>query len=160
MKTLQRHLIAAGLVAALGLGAVASAQTPPAGPAGRPDPAQREQFRARMQERMAQRLAELKQKLQITAGQEAAWTTWTAAMKPAPHQRPDRAELEKLSTPERIDRMRALRAERNADMDRRMDATKSFYAQLSADQKKVFDAESLRFLRGGRGGGMGPRHRG
>lgn len=156
MKTLQHRLLIAGLTVALGLSAVARAQTPP----DRPDPAQMEQRRARMHERMARHLAELKQKLQLAPGQEAAWTTWTATMKPAPHQRPDRAEFEKLTTPERIDRMRALRAERNAEMDRRMDATKSFYAQLSAEQKTVFDAESLRFLRGRAGGGMGHHRRG
>lgn len=160
MKTLQRRLLIAGLTVALGLGAVARAQTPPDRLGDRPDPAPMEQRRARMHERMAQHLAELKQKLQLAPGQEAAWTTWTATMKPAPHQRPDRAEFEKLTTPERIDRMRALRAERNAEMDRRMDATKSFYAQLSAEQKTVFDAESLRFLRGRAGSGMGHRRRG
>jgi hypothetical protein len=32
-------------------------------------------------------------------------------------------------------------------MDRRLDATKSFYATLDAEQKKVFDAESLRFAK-------------
>ena len=159
MKSLQRHLIAAGLVAALGIGAIAQAQpqTPPAGPGGRHDPAQMEQFRARMQERMAARMAELKQKLQISAGQEGAWTTWTAAMKPTPHQRGERGEFDKLTTPERIDRMRALRAQRNAELDKRMDATKGFYAVLTPEQKKTFDAESLRFLRGGKGG-MGGRH--
>lgn len=160
MKTLHRHLLAAGLLAAVGLGAVAQTQTPPAGPQGgpgmmrehgHPDPAKMEQFRARMQERMAQRLAELKQKLAITPAQEGAWTAWTTALKPTPHQRPDRAEIERLTTPERIDRMRALRAQRSAEMDKRMDATKAFYATLSAEQKKVFDQESLRFL-GGRGG--------
>lgn len=166
MKSLHRHLIAAGLMAAIGIGAIAQTQTPPAGPAsgpqtmqgerGRHDPAKMEQRRARMQERIAQHMAELKKKLQVTAGQEAAWTTWTSTMTPPSFQRPDRAEFQALSTPERIDRMRALRAQRNAEMDKRMDATKSFYAVLSAEQKKTFDAESLRFLRGGqRGMGMG-----
>jgi periplasmic protein CpxP/Spy len=159
VKSLQRHLIAAGLVAALGVGAIAQAQpqTPPASAAGRHDPAQMEQFHARMQERMAARMAELKQKLQVSAGQEAAWNTWTAAMKPAPHQRGERGEYDKLTTPERIDRMRALRALRNAEMDKRMDATKGFYAVLTPEQKKTFDAESLRLLRGGKGD-MGARH--
>jgi len=173
MKSLHRHLIAAGLMAAIGIGAIAQTQTPPAGPAsgpqtmqgehGRHDPAKMEQRRARMQERIAQHMAELKKKLQVTAGQEAAWTTWTSAMTPPSLQRPDRAEFQALTTPERIDRMRALRAQRNAEVDKRMDATKSFYAVLSAEQKKTFDSESLRFLRGGqRGMGMGGhgRHHG
>ena len=162
MKSLHRHLIAAALLGALGLGAVAQTQTPPAGEhrghmmqGGRHDPAKMEEFRARMQERMAKRLGELKQKLQITSAQEGAWTAWTTAMAPSKMQRPDRAEFAKLTTPERIDRMRAIRAERMAAMDKRMDATKNFYAVLSAEQKKTFDAEGMRFMRGGKRGGMG-----
>jgi hypothetical protein len=70
--------------------------------------------------------------------------------------------MAKLATPERIDRMRAVRAQRNAEMDKRMDATKTFYAALSAEQKKTFDAEGMRFLRGGKRGGFGGhgRHHG
>jgi hypothetical protein len=158
-----RHLIAAGLLAAAGFGAIAQTQapTPPQGGPGqhmmrgehgRMDPARMEEFRARHEQRRAQRLAELKQKLQITGAQEGAWTAWTNALKPTPHQRPDRAEFEKLTTPERIDRMRALRAERSARMDKRMDATKTFYATLSAEQKKTFDDQGMRMLRGGKGG--------
>jgi len=154
MKPHRRHLLAAGLIAAAGFGAVVQAQTPPAGPAGGHgrDPAKMEQFRAKMEQRVAQRLGELKQKLAITPAQEGAWNAWTAAIKPAAHQRHDRAEFQSLTTPERIDRMRALRAQRNAEMDKRMDATKTFYATLGGEQKKVFDAESARFM-GGHGGG-------
>ena len=146
-----RHLLAAGLIAAAGIGAAVQAQTPPAGPAGGSgrDPARMEQFRAKMEQRIAERLGELKQKLAITPAQEGAWSAWTAAIKPTPHQRPDRAEFQSLTTPERIDRMRAVRAQRNAEMDKRMDATKAFYATLGGEQKKVFDAESAKFLAGG-----------
>lgn len=154
MKPSRRHLLAAGLIAAAGFGAVVQAQTPPAGAPGR-DPARAEQFRAKMEQRIAERLAELKQKLAITPAQEGSWSAWTAAMKPAPHQRRDRADFQSLNTPERIDRMRALRAERNAQMDQRMDATKTFYATLNAEQKKVFDSESAKFLAGGQRHGHG-----
>ena len=156
MKPHRRNLLAAALIAAAGLGAVVQAQTPPAGGPGR-DPARMEQFHAKMEQRMAQRLGELKQKLAITPAQEGAWSAWTAALKPTSHQRPDRAEVERLSTPERIDRMRALRAQRNAEMDKRMDATKTFYATLGAEQKKVFDSESARFM-GGHGAGHNHGH--
>lgn len=151
MKPHRRHLLAAAVIAAAGFGALAQAQSPTTpGPNGRPDAARIEQFRARMQQRMAERLGELKQKLAITPAQEGSWSAWTAALQPTPHQRPDRAQFQSMTTPERIDQMRALRAQREAEMDRRMDATKAFYGSLSADQKKVFDAESMRFLaRGG-----------
>jgi hypothetical protein len=111
----------------------------------------REQF-------MARRLARLKEALRITPAQESAWTTYTTALRPAQRQRPDIGEMARLSTPERIDRMRALRAQRMAEMDRRGEATKSFYAGLSAEQKRVFDQLTLR--RGGREEGHGHRHHG
>ena len=179
MKHIRQHLVAAGLLAALGLSAVAQTVAPPPGPhpaplttgegRGTADPAQAQERHApmqerhaRMQERMNQRLSEIKQKLQLTPGQEAAWGSYTAALKPAQHMHPDRAEFAKLSTPERIDRMRAARTARMAEMDRRGEATKSFYAALTPEQKKVFDAESLR--RGPHGGeghhGPGRHHRG
>jgi hypothetical protein len=166
MMNLKRRLLAAGLVAALGAGAIAQAQTAPAAPAsgpghhmrgehGQPDPARMAEFRAKKEARMAKHLGELKQKLQVTPAQENAWNTWTGAMKPSQMQRPDRAEIERLTTPERIDRMHALRAQRNAEMDRKMDATKNFYSVLNPQQKQVFDTESLRLLRGGKGGRHG-----
>ncbi|MFY8043464.1 MAG: Spy/CpxP family protein refolding chaperone, partial [Rhodoferax sp.] len=40
-----------------------------------------------------------------------------------------------------------------AEMTKRDDATKAFYATLSPEQKKVFDAESARM--GGKHGGRG-----
>ena len=121
-----------------------------------------------MQARIAQHQAELKAKLKLTPAQEGAWTAFTASMQPPVHgARPDRAamkaEFDKLTTPERIDRMRALRAQRmaemNAAMDKRGDATKTFYAALNADQQKVFDSQ--RMGRGGKGhGGHHGHHKG
>ena len=168
------NLVFAGLLATVC--ASAMAQVPPAGTApsaaaadkahgghgmmGRHDP-------AKMQAWMAKRQAELKAKLQITPAQEGTWTSFTAAMQPPAAIRPrltpeQRAEFDKLSTPERIDKMRAMRSQRltemNAAMDRRGEATKSLYAALSAEQQKIFDAEHMKMARhAGRGhhdGGM------
>ena len=160
MKSLHRHLLAASLLAALGLGAVAQTAAPTvvapttaptAQKAERPhfDPARAEKRRARMEQRMAKRLANLKEKLQISAAQEGAWNTWTAALKPSQLQRPARGELRQLNTPQRIDRMRTLRAQRNAEMDRRGEATKAFYAALGAEQQKTFDQIGQRMARHG-----------
>ncbi len=169
MKTHPKQLLAAGLLAAFGLSAFA--QTPAPAPAVRGGPeahqAQRGQHMdpAKRQElrkiRMERRLAAIKLKLQIGAAQEAAWNAWTAAIKPAgtPRPRIDRAEFERMTTPERIDRMRALRTARAAEMDRRAEATKTFYAALSADQKKVFDGLRMKGGKGGKRGGHG-HHRG
>jgi hypothetical protein len=51
-----------------------------------------------------------------------------------------------MSTPERIDRMRQMRAQRAAEMDRKGDATKAFYAQLTPPQQRAFDEISMRFF--------------
>ena len=146
MKQSHKHLIAAGLLA--GLAFASGAQTQPAAPGAGPTPgATREHHgpfdAARMQEHTARRQAQLKQKLQVTPAQEGAWSAYTAAMQPpANFRRPERGEFDKLTTPERIDRMRAMRAARAAEMDKRADATKAFYAALSPEQKKIFDAEA------------------
>ncbi len=155
MKYTHKHLLVATCLAVLGLSA--GAQTPPPGPGPgammRGNPAMMHEH---MQQRMAQRQAALKQVLQITPAQESAWNAWTAAWQPASRQRRNPAEFAQLTTPERIDRMRALRAARSAEMDSRADATKTFYAALTPSQQKAFDALPM----GRMGGGMGGRHGG
>lgn len=152
-------LVYAALLSALAGSAIAQSTPAPATPAasadaprhhgGRMDPAQR-------QARFEQRMAELKQKLQITGNQEAAWSSFTTALRPlAQRPRMDREALARMTTPDRIDHMRALRAERIAEMDRRGDATKAFYATLTAEQQKTFDEVSLH----ARGWGHKGRHR-
>ena len=172
MKSAFKSLAIAGLLASAGF--VTVAQPMGQGAAGMPmmgasspmQPGAKMGMRssrdpAKMEAMMAKRHADLKARLTLTAEQEGAWSTFTAAMKPLAQtdpKRPDRAEMDKLTTPERIDRMHALRTEHmtamNAAMDKREDATKTFYAALNADQKKVFDAEHARM--GGRHG----EHRG
>ncbi len=124
---------------------------------------------ARMQARMEKRQAVFKAMLKLTPVQEGAWTTFTAAMKPPVDtmgkQRPDPVEMAKLATPERIDKMKAVRTqhmtEMNAAADKRGEATKAFYAVLTPEQQKVFDAASARHFgprdrMGGPRAGMGP----
>lgn len=156
---LQRTLIATGLLAAT---FTALAQMPGHGPGMGAGPREGgtmmahrgmnpQERHAMMEERVNHRLNVLKLRLALTPAQEGAWNAFVAGMKPPAMQHPDRAEMAKLTTPERIDRMRAMRDQRNAAQDKRAEATKTFYAQLSADQKKVFDGETLRM---GPGGGM------
>ena len=180
MKSGIKSLVIAGLLASAGLASFA--QPMAQGAAGGPmmsasGPMQQggrmgmrgKMDSTRMEAMMTKRLGDLKAKLKITADQEGAWTTFTAAMKPptaTDFKRPDRAEMDKLTTPERIDKMHAQRTERmaamNASMDKRDEATKTFYAALNAEQKKNFDTEHARMgaqhgnHRGGHGGqGMG-----
>jgi periplasmic protein CpxP/Spy len=172
-------LVLAGIMAAASLAAVAQTATP-AAPATATAPAKpgphaghhgkHRHDPARMQARIAKHQAELKAKLAITPAQEGAWSAYTTALQPQARnaaQRPDRAamraEFEKLTTPQRIDKMNALRAQRmtemNAAMTKRGDATKTFYAALNADQQKVFDSQ--RMNRGGKGhGGRHGHHKG
>ncbi len=157
MKQLLQHtLIAATLVF---ISAAASAQMMPnAPPPGRaemqmhqpggwkqPDP-------AKMQAFFDKRMEKFKILLQLTAAQEGVWTSFAAAIRPPStlSARPDRAEIEKMTTPERLDKLHALRVARSAQMDKREDATKTFYAALNPSQRKVFDMETLKLLR--------PRH--
>ncbi len=107
-----------------------------------------EQRSAKMQDRMAAHQAQLKQKLELSAAQEPAWNTFVASMKtserPARAGHGNRTEVQKMTTPERIERMRAQRAERQAQADKRADATLAFYAALNPAQQMTFDAQTMR----------------
>lgn len=169
MKTNLKISLVAGLLLAAGL---AYSQSPMAGAQcdmmgggmmghgmshrgmGKMDP-------ARMQAMMDKRHAALKTQLKITAAQEGAWTSFMDAHK-APagmmgKQPPAMVDMAKLTTPERIDKMKELRTQRmgemTATMDKRAEATKVFYAVLSPEQQKTFDAHSMM----GQGRGHGAR---
>ncbi len=146
MKPVFKPLLLAGLLCTLA--AVSQAQPMPgpgsgSGPA--PNPEMRAQHMQKMQSHWARRHADLKAKLKLAPEQEGAWTTFTTAMKPpAALQRPNRAEMEQLNTPARLDKMQALRAQRNTEMDQRHAAIRAFYATLTPEQQKVFDAQTRR----------------
>ena len=160
-QTLTGAAVATALLASLSLPSFAQTAAP-AAPADKAAATQsahdhhkhhRGDKRGDRMEHMKKRLDKLKTDLKLTSAQEGAWTSYLESMKPA--ERPasgDREAFAKLTTPQRIDKMREMRAKRNAEMDRRAEATKAFYAQLNADQQKTFDAESLRM--------HGPRHPG
>ena len=165
LKATIKPLLLASVMAGAAFSALA--QTSPAGPMGGPGGEQRGMMRhgpmdpVKMQARIAQHQAALKEKLKITAAQEGAWSAFTSTMQPPADMQNRRmamrAEMDKLTTPERIDRMRALRAQRDTEMDKRASATKSFYAALSPEQQKVFDAQHMRSA-DGHGRGHGRRH--
>lgn len=118
---------------------------------------------SKTQNKIANRQAELKSKLNITPAQNGAWTTYIAAMKFPDRQNQrftteQRAEFDKLTTPERIDKMSTIRTQRMTEMStvakQRGEATKTFYATLSPEQKKTFDAKLYKMgQREGRGYG-------
>lgn len=157
------------LLALLGLNASAQGMPAPAPMGAMPGPmhAHAGGPGERMAERQARRLDALKAKLQLSGAQEAAWNTFASAIRTRPamaEHMPQHQEMMRLSTPERLDRMKALRgqhqAEMNAFMDRRAEATKAFYATLSPEQQKIFDAETARMMSGPGRPGEGRHHPG
>ena len=169
MSLLQRSAIVTAMLAALAVPAYA--QSASAEPAAASAPAGGKRHGPSAEQREAhweKRLQALKSALKLNANQEAAWATYTAAIKPqrpAPGDRPDRAAFASMTTPERIDAMQALHSKRQAEMQARMEqhnqATKTFYAALTAEQQKTFDAETLKMHQGPRGAhhdGQPPRH--
>ncbi len=84
--------------------------------------------------------AKLHDKLQLTAEQQPAWDSFVAQTKPsAQNARPDWQEIAKLPTPERLDKILQMKQEHLQRTEAKIQATKEFYATLSAEQKQVFD---------------------
>ena len=175
MKTVFKKVLIASLLAGAGL--YASAQTAAPAPApgaeqhrgmmGQHGPMDPAKMHEAMAKRHAQHMADFKTVLRITPAQEGAWNAFTASMTPPAggmmaHNPEDRAkmraEFEKLSTPERLEKMRALRtghqAKMNAEMDKHLAAVKTFYAALSPEQQKVFDITHKRMAERHMGHGM------
>lgn len=128
------------------LAQAAGGPTPQDGPGmQQSEPEHRAHRHERMKAHMAKRAAELKADLKLTPEQESSWNAYLATMKPsAPPARPKREDIAKLSTPERLDKMREMRQQREAEFDKRDAATRSFYAGLSPEQQKTFDARTAR----------------
>lgn len=153
MKASFKSTLLAASLAASALTALAQAGPGPG--INQPDAERRARLQERGTQHMAQRATDLKAKLKLSPEQEAAWNTYIAAMKPpARPPLPNRADIDKLSTPERLDKMRELRQQREAEFDQRDAATRTFYATLSPEQKKTFDDNTGRSFRHGRPGGQ------
>lgn len=94
--------------------------------------------------RMEKHQARLHDKLKLTAAQEAAWKTYTEKMQaPASAARPDWSALSAQPAPERMEKMVAMMKERETQMEGRLAALKEFYAVLTPQQQKVFDAQHV-----------------
>ena len=101
----------------------------------------------------ARRQAVLHDKLKLTGSQEAAWKTYiAAATPPAPPARPERGAWEKMSAPERMEKMMSMMKEREGHMTTHLAAMKTFYATLSPLQQQIFNDNV--------GAGMGHRGHG
>jgi len=162
MKLTSISLAAALALTAAGASFAQPASAPPSAPGPRaegrhwqrPDPAQ-------MAERHAQRLRDT---LQLRPDQEPALRALMDAMRPDPAQmerrKAERQEAQRLTTPQRLDRMQARLAERQTRFARRADAIRRFYAQLTPAQQRAFDALPMAGMGHGGGGRGGMRAHG
>jgi protein CpxP len=143
MITLKKTLLAGLATLSLGL-ALAPAQAQTA--EGRHSHAARlEKMQSARASHFAERTAKLHTALKLTAAQEPAWNTFVAAITPAPHTgtAPDHAAIAAMSAPERMEKHLAMAKARLAGMETRQAALKTFYATLSAEQKKTFDDNAI-----------------
>jgi hypothetical protein len=159
-------LIAAAALASVST--LALAQAAPAG--GPPTAEQRAAWKAKVEERMHEHMEmhakHLHDLLQLRPDQDAALQTLMAALAPSPmdhmgdhhmgpggpggpmdhHMPPGEGhdDFAKLTTPERLDKMASMMAEHSAkhqaEFQKHASAIKAFYAVLSPEQKRAFDA--------------------
>ncbi|HEX4183295.1 MAG TPA: Spy/CpxP family protein refolding chaperone [Caulobacteraceae bacterium] len=155
LKTLATAVCTAALASgALTSGAMAQDRPPPAG-----QNRLGQHWAEHRQERQAARMKALHDVLNIRADQEPAFQAFTVAMT-LPHDGKDHVRPQPgqapapLTTPERLDREVARANERDQRLQTRVQAVKAFYAVLSPEQRKAFDAlDMLRADRHGRFGG-------
>lgn len=143
MKQLHASLLS-GFIAAAALSTAAFAAAPASESKG-PDHGamqgmHQEHDGANYKERIAKRQAILHDKLKLTGNQEAAWKTYiAAATPPAPPARPERGAWEKMTAPERMEKMMTMMKEREGHMTTHLAAMKTFYASLSPLQQQIFN---------------------
>ncbi|NDI85297.1 Spy/CpxP family protein refolding chaperone [Undibacterium crateris] len=152
MKSIHTVITSVLLTSGIALSATASAQSAPLQPPPPPPGAHSQEgapghhamdmakWQEKMKERMAKRQAELRDLLKLTPAQEPAWKTFVQAMEPKSMPLPqDPKEMEKLSTPERMERSLERMKEHQASLQIRLAALKNFYAGLTPEQQKLFD---------------------
>jgi len=154
MMELRKRLLVGILALGLGAGSLAAyAQMPDSGQMGAPE--DHGMSSERMKERMAKRQSELHDKLKLNANQETAWNAYVAKMQPGERPaRMSRAEIDKLSAPERMEKMLEFMKVAEKRMTDHLAATKEFYAVLTPEQQKIFNEE---FARGRRHHDHGPK---
>lgn len=110
-------------------------------------------------QRMQQRQQQLHDALKLNSEQEAAWSKFQASHPFAQMQerRNERAEMGKLSPPERAEKMLESQKKHLETMSQHVAALKDFYNQLTPEQKKTFDEYQMQGpRRGARGPGRAP----
>jgi hypothetical protein len=92
-------------------------------------------------------LARLRQDLHLSDGQEAAWRRYAAAVSTDPQAAARRRAamelLPTLPTPRRVALIEASMAQDAADFRRQGQAVLAFYAELTPEQQRTFDRDTL-----------------
>jgi periplasmic protein CpxP/Spy len=142
MKSPIRCALTAAMIATAALGAYAQTAAPAQEP---PHTGMHAPMRESMQQHRAQRLASLKAQLKLSAEQEGAWNNYAQAMSPpkAMGKEMNHEEFARLTTPERLDRMKQMRQDHAATWEQRDQTTRALYSALTVEQKKIFDRETL-----------------
>lgn len=155
MTSRYKHLLlATTVVAVLGTSATAWAMNRHGGDCkGMQEGPRAERMQERMQTRQAEHHARLKAALQLTPAQESAWQQYLQSRPSPATAAKDRGQWQALSAPERMEQQLAARKARDSQMTAHLDALKSFYATLSPEQQRTFDAQHQQ----GRGGMHGMR---
>jgi periplasmic protein CpxP/Spy len=155
-------VLSIGLGAGMGSAAFAAPDSQPQASGPQEKPARMHKHDpVKFKERMEKRQAELHDKLKLTGNQETAWKTFTASITPAVAEhakRPDRAEWDKLSAPERMEKMLERSKQRQDAMASRLTAVKKFYAQLNPTQQQIFNDNFSKPQRFGHHGHRGQHH--
>lgn len=145
-----KRALMVGLIAGSGILAASAFAVTAGAPANKPgcEAGHGQMEHAKWEENRAQHLTALKDKLKLKPEQVAAWNAFAQASQPSMHvkgadKQAMRGEFEKLTTPQRMDKMLAMSDMRRARMVERTQAVKTFYAQLSPQQQSVFDAEAM-----------------
>ena len=151
---MKRHhiLISASLLLALNTFAhsapVAESQIPAADMGHMHNPGLMQKIRDMKGLRHAQHLEALKTTLKILPEQDSKWAAFANSMKPAGPRQDKRflEDIDRLTTPERIDKMMAFKAQRDTELNKRAEAVKTFYSVLTEDQKKIFDQHTTKIM--------------
>ena len=99
---------------------------------------------SRMGQRMKERQQKLHESLKLNPEQEKAWVKFQESHPFLGNaDRPDRAAMEKLSAPERAEKMLEHSRKHQEAMSKHVSAMKSFYDTLTPEQKKTFDEHSM-----------------
>ncbi|MGA7179567.1 MAG: Spy/CpxP family protein refolding chaperone [Thiobacillaceae bacterium] len=145
-----KHALLVGLLAGTGILAAPAFAMPDGGSGSKRSCEARhgQEVHARWEAHRAGRLSALKEKLKLKPQQEAAWNAFAGASQPVERHMGEekqarRGEFAKLNTPQRLDIMLAKSDQRRTRMVERTQAIKTFYAQLTPEQQRVFDAEAM-----------------